>query len=118
MEYFYYFENASLTLKSVDYLCSKSQLPVTFVTVIHQMDGWLVRIKINSLLNSQQDEDLRAYLNELGIPEEPSERISTALVSLEAGQSPIDIMRCYQVVVVFHGIPTREQVEVLRQLLI
>jgi hypothetical protein len=55
-------------------------------------------------------------LNELGIPEEPSRRINMALVSLEAGHSPIDIMRRYQVVVVFHGSPKPEEIQALRQL--
>jgi hypothetical protein len=117
MEYLYYFENASLTLRVVDYLCGFSGMPGAIVTVIHQMDGALVKVKMNSRLNSQQDGDFRAYLNELGIPEEPSRRINMALVSLSAGQSPIDIMRRYQVVVVFHGSLQSEEITALRQLL-
>ena len=118
MEYLYFFENASLTLRIFDYLCGFSQMPVALVTVIHQMDGWLVRVKMNSSLNSQQDGDLRAYLNELGTPEEPSRRINMVLASLSAGQSAIDIMHRYQVVVVFHGSPKQEEIQTLRQLLI
>lgn len=118
MEYLYYFENASLTLRIFEYLYSKHQMPAAKVTVIHQIDGWLVRVKIYSTLNSQQDEDLRAFLNELGIPEKPSRRLNMVFLSLEAGHSPIDIMRRYQVVVVVHSSPVRQEIEAFRQLFV
>lgn len=118
MEYLYYFENASLTLRIFEYLYSKHQMPAAQVTVIHQIDGWLVRVKIYSTLNSQQDEDLRAFLNELGIPEKPSRRLNMVFLSLEAGHSPIDIMRRYQVFVVVHSSPVRQEIEAFRQLFV
>lgn len=118
VEYLYYLENASLTLRSIDYLCGKSQMPGVVLTVIQQMDGWLVKVKMNSTINSQQARDFQAYLSELGTSEEPSRRINMALVSLEAGQSPTEIMRRYQLVVVFHGSPQQEEIQMLRQLLI
>lgn len=115
MEYLYYLANASLTLRIVEFLHSRPHLPVSFVTVIHQIDGWVVRVKLNPAPNSQQDGDFRAFLNELGIPYEPPMRINMALWSLEAGQSPIDVMRRYQVAVVSHGNPEREEIEAFRQ---
>lgn len=90
-------------------------MPVAFITVIHQIDGWVVKVKMNSPLNSQEDGDFRAFLNELGIPYEPPMRVNMALWSLEAGQSPIDVMRRYQVAVVSHGSPQREEIEAFRQ---
>jgi len=51
----------------------------------------------------------------MGIPYEPPMRINMALWSLEAGQSPIDVMRRYQVAVVSHGSPAREEIEAFRQ---
>lgn len=114
MEYLYYLANASLTLRIVEHLHSTPHISVAFVTVIHQIDGWVVKVKINPL-NSQQDGDFRAFLNELGIPYEPPMRVNMALWSLEAGQSPIDVMRRYQVAVVSHGSPQREEIEAFRQ---
>jgi hypothetical protein len=109
-------DNVSLTLRVVKYLHGKPQLPIRFVTVIHLLDGWVVRIKVNSSLNSQQDGDLQAFLNELGISyEQPPMRVIMALESLSAGQSPIDVMCSYQVAVVSHGSPQREEVEAFRQ---
>jgi len=108
MEYLYYFENASLTLRIFEYLYSKHQMPAK-VTVIHQIDGWLVRVKIYSTLNSQQDEDLQAFLNG-GIPEKTI-KAPKYFLSLEAGHSPIDIMRRYQVVVVVHSSPVRQELK-------
>ena len=84
-------------------MCDKSQMLKLIVTMIHQMDGWLLRVKMYSNLNEEQDGDFRAYLSELGIPEEPSRRIKMVFSSLEAGKSPLNIMRLYQVIVVFHG---------------
>ncbi len=115
MEYLYCLANASLTLRLVEYLHSKPQMPIGFVTVINQIDGWVVKVKMNSPLNPQQDGDLRAFLNELGIPYFPSMRVNMALSSLEAGQSPIDVMRNYQVVVVSHGRPDQEEIKAFRQ---
>ncbi len=65
MEYLYYLANASLTLRIVEYLHAMNQLPVGFMTVIHQIDGWVVKVKMSHALSPQQDGDLRAFLNEL-----------------------------------------------------
>ncbi len=118
MEYLYYFDNASLTLKIFEYLYSLPQMPKAIITVINQNDGWLVRVKMYSTLDAHQDGDFRAYLNEFGIPEEPSRRLKMVFLSLEAGQSPLDIMRRYQVVVVSHGSPQPQEIEAFRKLFI
>ncbi len=115
MEYLYYLANASLTLRIVQYLHARPQLPVSFVTVIHQIDGWVVRIKLKTPISAQEDGDLRAFLYELGITYEPPMRVQMALWSLEAGQCPVDVMRRYQVAIVSHGSPEREEIEAFRQ---
>lgn len=115
MEYTFYLANASLTLRVVEYLHSISWVPVRFMTVIHQIDGWVVRVKLVYELEPQQDGDFRAFLNELGIPYEPEIRVRMALWGLETGQSPIDVMRRYQVAVVSHGAPDREEIEAFRK---
>jgi len=115
MEYLYYLANASLTLRVVQHLHATPQLPASFVTVIHQIDGWVVRIKLKCQISVQQDGDFRAFLNELGITYEPPMRVQMALWSLEAGQCPVDVMRRYQVAIVSHGSPEREEIEAFRQ---
>ncbi len=115
MEYLYYLANASLTLRVVEYLHSNSQLPTQFMTVIHQIDGWVIKVKMKSLLTPQQHGDFRAFMNELGIPYQPEIRLQMALWSLETGQSPVEVMRRYQVAVVSHGKPEREEIEEFRQ---
>lgn len=114
MEYLYYLANASLTLRIVEFLHGRPQMPVAFVTVIHQIDGWVVKIKMKSPLGSQRSGDFQAFLNELGISYEPPMRVNMALWSLEAGQSPIEVMRRYQVAVVSHGSPEREEIEAFK----
>nr|WP_237748006.1 hypothetical protein [Spirulina subsalsa] len=54
-------------------------------------------------------------MNELGIPYEPEIRVQMALWSLETGQSPIDVMRRYQVAVVSHGDPDKSDIESFRR---
>ena len=115
MEYLYYLANASLVLRIIEYMHGLPHMPVKFVTVIHQINGWVVKVKMSSPLSAQLDGDFRAFLNELGIPYEPPTRINMALWSLEAGQSPVDVMRRYQVAVVSHGSPEREEIEAFRQ---
>jgi hypothetical protein len=115
MEYLYYLANASLTLRVVQFFHARPQLPVSFVTVIHQIDGWVVRIKLAGQISSDVDGDLRAFLNELGISYEPPMRVQMALWSLEAGQCPVEVMRRYQVAIVSHGNPEREEIEAFRQ---
>lgn len=115
MEYLYYLANASLTLRIVEYLHSTEQLPVSFMTVIHQIDGWVVKVKMSRVLAPQQDGDLRAFFNELGISYQPGIRVQMALWGLETGQSPIDVMQRYQVAVVSHGTPDRQEIEEFRK---
>ena len=86
MEYLYYLANASLTLRVIQFLHARPQMPVLFVTVIHQIDGWVVRIKLAKSVSLEEDGDFRAFLNELGIGYEPPMRVQMALWSLEAGQ--------------------------------
>lgn len=114
MDYLYFLANASLTLRVVEYLRQMKHLPVTFVTVIHQIDGWIVKIKVNAPLTPEQHGDFQAYMSELGIPYLPDIRLQMALWSLETGQSPIDVMRRYQVAIVSHGKPDESDIEAFR----
>ncbi|MCP9293466.1 MAG: hypothetical protein NDM07_02075 [Planktothrix agardhii LY1] len=114
MEYLYYLANTSLTLRVIDFLCSNHSFPVQFITVIHQIDGWIIKVKMCQYLTPQEHGDFRAFMQELGIPYEPDMRILMALWGLETGQSPLSVMRRYQVAVVSHGIPNREDVESFR----
>ncbi|MEM6399288.1 MAG: hypothetical protein AAF757_03525 [Cyanobacteria bacterium P01_D01_bin.116] len=115
MEYLYYLANASLTLRVVQYLHARPRIPVSFITVIHQIDGWVVRVKLDYPINISEDGDIRAFLNELGIRYEPPMRVQMALWSLEAQQNPVEVMRRYQVAIVSHGSPDKEEIEAFRQ---
>lgn len=115
MEYLYFLANASLTQRVVDFLHGTYLLPVHSVTVLHQIDGWVVKVKMREILNPRQDGDFRAFMNELGIPYEPEVRVKMALWSLDAGQSPVEVMRRYQVAVVSHGSPDKEEIEAFRR---
>ncbi|MBE9213287.1 MAG: hypothetical protein HC836_08730 [Richelia sp. RM2_1_2] len=115
MEYLYYLANASLTLRVVQYLHARPRIPVSFITVIHQIDGWVVRVKLDYQISPDLDGDIRSFLNELGIRYEPPMRVQMALWSLEAQQNPVEVMRRYQVAIVSHGSPDKEEIEAFRQ---
>lgn len=115
MDYLYYLANASLTLRAIEHLRRGTELPVAFISVIHQIGGWVVRVKMTAPLPEQQDGDLRAFLSELGIPYQATAFVKMALWSLETGQSPMDVMQRYQIAVVSHGSPSRTEIEIFRQ---
>jgi hypothetical protein len=114
MNYLYSFANASLTLRVVEYLQQQHDLPLSFMTVIHQINGWVVRVNFFRPLGIDQHGDFQAFLSELGIPYEPNMRLQMALWGLETGQSPVEVMRRYQIAVVSHGSPDRLEIEAFR----
>ena len=61
MEYLYYIANTSLTLRVVDYLRTPRDLPVQFITVIHQIDGWVCKSKNESILNASAARRLPSF---------------------------------------------------------
>jgi hypothetical protein len=115
MDYLYFLANASLTLRVTEYLRAMTHLPLSSMTVIHQIDGWIVKVKFSHTLTPEQHGDFRAYMNELGIPYQPEMRLQMVFWSLETGQSPIDVMRRYQVAIVSHGNPDLNDIEAFRQ---
>jgi hypothetical protein len=115
MNYLYFLANASLTLRAIDYLHQMSHLPGSCLTVVHKIDGWIIKVSFNRLLNSQQHGDFQAYMNELGIAYKPEIRLQMVFWSLETGQSAVEVMRRYQVAVVSHGSPNKNDIEAFRQ---
>jgi len=115
MQYIYFLANASLTLRLIDHLRNALELPNCVVTVIHRIDGWLVKIQFSHKLTSQQQGDFQAYLSEMGIPYEPEIRLQMALWSLDVGQSMVEVMRRYQLAIVSHGQPNYSDIEAFRE---
>ncbi|MEM9004043.1 MAG: hypothetical protein AAGE59_11020 [Cyanobacteria bacterium P01_F01_bin.86] len=114
MDYIYHLANASLTLRVVEHLLRTTSLPLAQLTVIHQIDGWVVKIRMHDVIDAVVADDFKAYLTELGIPHEPNIRLRMAFWALETGQSPVAVMRRYQVAVVSHGKPDRKEIEAFR----
>lgn len=115
MDYLYFLPNASLTLRVIEYLRHMNYFPTSCITVIHQINGWIIKIKFSKSLTPQQHGNFRAYMNELGIPYNPEIRMQMVFWSLDTGQSPIDVMRRYQVAIVSHGNPDVSDIEAFRQ---
>lgn len=115
MDFVYFLANASLSLRIIEYLRTMKHANAASITVIHQIDGWIVKVRYPNPLIPEVREDCRAFLNELGIPYEPDMRLQMVFWSLETGQSPVEVMRRYQVAIVSHGIPDTKDIEAFRQ---
>jgi hypothetical protein len=115
MDYIYFLANASLTLRVIEYLRIMNHLPISSITVIHQIDGWIIKVKFKQSLTSTQHGDFRAFMSELGISYDPETRLQMVFWSLETGQSLVEVMRRYQVAIVSHGSPDTKEIEAFRQ---
>jgi len=113
-EYIYSFPNASFTLRVVQHLRNKYQLYLESVVVINLIDRWLVKIRLKNTIPHKLAANLQAFLMEMGIFSQPSATIMNALASLDQGESPITVMNRYQVVIVAHGQPETEEIEIFR----
>lgn len=115
MDFLYFIANASLCLRIIEYLDTMEHAKAASITVVHRIDGWIVKVRYPNLLTTKECEDCRAFLNELGIPYKPDMRLQMVFWSLETGQSSVEVMRRYQVAVVSHGIPDTKDIEAFRQ---
>ncbi|AFZ37362.1 hypothetical protein Sta7437_3878 [Stanieria cyanosphaera PCC 7437] len=115
MDYLYFLANASLTLRTINYLRIMKHARNASITVIHQIDGWIVKVRFPQSLTPELHGDFRAFMSELGITYDPEMRLQMVFWSLETGQSPVEVMRRYQVAVVAHGMPDTKEIEAFRQ---
>ncbi len=115
MQYIYFLANASLTLRLIDHLRQDFYLPAAVVTVIHRIDGWILKIKFTEELTSEQHYNFLAYLDEIGISYEPEVPLQMALWSLEVGQPIVEVMRRYKLAIVSHGKPNDQEIEAFRE---
>lgn len=113
-EYIYFFPNTSCTLRAIAHLRNKYQSYLDSVAVINLIDRWLVKLSLKDSTAYQSIKNLEAFLNEMGSVSHPSSKILAALASLDRGESPTDVMNRYQVVVVAHGKPETEEIEIFR----
>jgi hypothetical protein len=115
MDYLYFFANASLCLRVIEFLRCRKDIPSSSLTLIHQINGWILRVKFTEMLTPCQHGNFRALMSELGIPFNPEPRIGMVLWDLDAKQSPVQVMRRYQVAIVSHGEPDRTEIEAFRE---
>lgn len=115
MNYLYFLANASLCLRVMEFLRRTKDIPSSSLTLIHQINGWILRVKFAQMLTPSQHGDFKALMNELGVPCNPEPRIGMVLWDLDAQQSPLEVMRRYQVAIVSHGEPDRTEIEAFRE---
>lgn len=113
-EYIYSFPNASCTLRVIQHLRNYYQSYLDSVAVINLIDRWLVKVNLKDSIPDQLTKNLLAFFDEMGVISQPSTKILNALASLEQGESPTVVMNCYQVVIVAHGEPETEEIEIFR----
>ena len=114
MDYIYYLGKASLVIRLIHYLQDCQDCPIHFMTVLHQMNGWIVRIKPRDWPLGKQV-DFKSLMNELGVAHNPDRLVNKVLHALEQGEKPVDVMNRYQVAVIVHGVPDVHEIEVFRK---
>ncbi|NCJ05056.1 hypothetical protein GS597_00680 [Synechococcales cyanobacterium C] len=115
MDYLHYLGTASLVLRVIQHLRNFTHLDIEFVSVIHQLNGWVLRVKPSSRWSQEDIDNFQAFLNELGVPYRADWRLQAVLSELEAGHLPVEVMRRYQVAVIAHGNPDLREVEAFRE---
>jgi hypothetical protein len=115
MEYVYFLSNASVTLRIVNYFETMPFLSSASLTVIHQINGWIVRIRIPFFLSCQEDANVQAFLSELGTKFNVNMKLQMVFWNLDMGESVINVMRNYQVVIVSHGKPNFNRIQNFRE---
>lgn len=118
LECIYSFGNASLTLRAIEYLRGNSKIEIDWVTVINLVDRWLIKLELQYPIAVELAKDIKAFFDEIGFIYEPPPSIDLALQSLEAGISPTAVMNYYRVVIVAHGKPDIQEIELFRQQII
>ena len=113
-EYIYSFPNTSCTLRVIEYLQKQERYYLDSVVTINLIDRWLVKLNLKRSTPHRLVENIQAFLNEMGSVSKPSNKIKSAIASLEQGESPTDVMNSYQVVIVTHGKPETEEIEIFR----
>ena len=114
-KYLYSLTNTSLTLRVIEHLRDYYQTELISVTVINLIDRWLVKINLKDSVEVELVKNLQAFLNELGVPYQPTSAIAIALSELERGESPVEIMNRYRVVIVAYGKPEKKEIEIFRE---
>ena len=113
-EHIYSFPNTSCTIRAIAYLSDRYQAYLNSVTVINSIDRWLVKLSVKNSTPYQLIRNLQAFLDEMGSVSIPSVKIRRAIVSLDSGESPTVVMNRYRVVIVAHGQPETEEIEIFR----
>lgn len=114
MEYIYFIDKASLVIRLINFLIRTPKLRHCELTVVNQIDGWVIRLKAPYLLTQEQYGDLRAFLEEIGFHYRPQVRMNLVFCSLDMGDSPIQVMTDYQVAIVSYGVPDTTEIEAFR----
>lgn len=115
LNYSFALANASLTLRVIEYLRQTPPFTSASLTVIHQINGWIIRVKLKNPLNTKKQGDFLAFMHELGISYPLDTRLQMAFWCLDAGDSPLSVMRNYQLAIISHGLPGQANIEVFRQ---
>jgi hypothetical protein len=115
MDYLYSFSNSTLVLRTIQHLQNSPHLPTQFVTVIHQLNGWVLRVRAAAGWTEQGEGNFRAFLMELGVSYSPNVRVRNVLEALEDGQSPVAVMERHQVAVIAHGAPDLTEIKAFRE---
>ena len=118
IDWYYYFGKAGYVLKIIHSLQSLQQchgLNIQFMTILHQPQGWIIRIRPNQSWPIQSILDFQALLNEFGFTYKPNQHFRQIFDALEKGESLMDVMSRYCISAINHGQPRTDEILMFRE---
>ena len=114
MDELFIFKSAKLVQRLIHHLGCNVSIPLEFMTILYQDQNWIVRLKTKPMSQREED-DLDAYLLEIGDLCYLSGDLRQALLDLELGRSAVDAMHQYGIAVISHGQPDATEVQIFQR---
>ena len=107
-------KSAKLVQRLIHHLGCNVSIPLEFMTILYQDQNWIVRLKTKPMSQLEED-DLDAYLLEIGELCYVSSDLRQALRDLELGRSPVAAMHQYGIAIIPHGKPNETEVQIFQR---
>jgi hypothetical protein len=96
-------ENASAVQHLLERLDHRTGLAALHITLLHSWECWVLRVRSRRRLSETACADLRALIKEYSLPPPADPRLGLALLHLDRGLAPVEVMQRLQVPIVVCG---------------
>lgn len=107
--------NASLTQRLLTMLQNMLGSKLLCTTVIFFNDFWIIRIVLSPKTTSVDRNNCRAILQENGSLHTSNIWTHSVFQALDRGDTLLEVMNCYKIVILFHGASKPEEITLFQQ---